>query len=325
MKINIYIWNNAWSAYTLLAWKSESSHYLKTTNFGFNFDHNQEIVGIEIQIEVSKTGSGLIFDDKVRLIKGGVIQGEDKPATTGWPAGGDTVLDHGGPTDLWGLEWTPEDINASDFGCVVSAKETSGTDAADARIDRVLLIIYRRQRSTIPGLATVRTAFRTLSVVEASVPTLTPAQLFVKVLSVVEASVVDLSAGFLQVATLTVSAVSVATLGAVQLILRTLAATAGSTATIVRVLSYFRTLTVIEVSVVTLSRVNSFFKTLTATAVSSAVLVASETVTFFQTLAATAGSTAVLAVVATVVRTLSVVEISVVTLSTLSRNSFFSL
>ena len=56
--------------------------------------------------------------NSVKLIKGGVIDGNEK--ATGAFTTSDAYYSFGGETDLWGLSFTPDDINASDFGVVVS-------------------------------------------------------------------------------------------------------------------------------------------------------------------------------------------------------------
>jgi len=67
-------------------------------------------------------GTG-IEDGPIKLVKGGVIGGDDLSTLANYPTS-DTYLSYGGPTSLWGLSWTPADINASNFGVAVSARET---------------------------------------------------------------------------------------------------------------------------------------------------------------------------------------------------------
>lgn len=55
---------------------------------------------------------------------------------------GDTIV-YGGPTDLWGTTWTDSDVNASDFGAVLSASITkSGKNPQYANVDAMRITIY---------------------------------------------------------------------------------------------------------------------------------------------------------------------------------------
>src|SRR5690606_26209945 len=64
-------------------------------------------------------------DNIVKLVKGGSVVGDDKSSGS-WPIELAPEL-YGGPTDLWGTSLTPAEVNASDFGVVLSA--TVGSDA----------------------------------------------------------------------------------------------------------------------------------------------------------------------------------------------------
>jgi hypothetical protein len=122
-----------------------ATRYLKATGFGFNIPATDTIVGIKMEAEVSGGVSGVVYvvDNSVRIVKGGTISGEDKAVGPGWP-NSDTWKAWGGSTDLWGLTWTPADINSSSFGIVISAKSVqpgSGI-ALTARIDAIRCTVY---------------------------------------------------------------------------------------------------------------------------------------------------------------------------------------
>ena len=104
---------------------SGSSHYLKGTNPAFTIPSGSTINGIELTINrrsFANSGNQYTVDNIVKLVKGGTVQGNDKADTVNhWPT---SLTDkvYGGSSDLWGLSWSAADINASNFGAVLSAK-----------------------------------------------------------------------------------------------------------------------------------------------------------------------------------------------------------
>ncbi len=123
----------------------EISHYLKATGFGFSIPNSAKIVGIEFKVERGSTvpGNGdFIEDNSIRLVKNGIISGNNKASGDTWPAGFEGIKTYGSNSDLWGLTWTPTDINSFlEFGAVVSAKH-GGTGTSTALIDHVTLTVY---------------------------------------------------------------------------------------------------------------------------------------------------------------------------------------
>lgn len=58
-------------------------------------------------------------ENSIRLIKDGVISGEEKSIGAMLPTS-DTFLSYGNSDDTWGLTLSPDDINSSDFGLAIS-------------------------------------------------------------------------------------------------------------------------------------------------------------------------------------------------------------
>jgi len=114
--------------------------YLKATNFSFSIPGGATIDGILVEIEKSKA-SGLesVIDRQVRIVKGGTIGSTEKADANPWTTT-DTYVSYGGSSDLWGESWSASDINASDFGVVLSA----GTDGSSgtAQIDHFRITVY---------------------------------------------------------------------------------------------------------------------------------------------------------------------------------------
>lgn len=62
-------------------------------------------------------------ENSLRIVKNGIISGDEKIPGKGGGASlptSDAYVSYGGSSDLWGLSWTINDINASDFGVVFS-------------------------------------------------------------------------------------------------------------------------------------------------------------------------------------------------------------
>lgn len=130
----------------------ESSYYLKATNFGFNIPSSATILGVKAEVErrFDQAGGGAcqIYDNAVRLIKGGTIQSTDKSNVSTWPSS-DAYQTYGGATDLWGTTWTPAEINASDFGFTISAiglYTLFFTQICNVQIDHIRITVYYNMR-----------------------------------------------------------------------------------------------------------------------------------------------------------------------------------
>jgi len=117
------------ASYTTVGLKQDQiSDYLQATNFGFNIPEDATISGIQVEIDRYASnfiGNTRIRDENVRLVKAGTIVGDNK-ADTGsyWPLSG-TNKSYGAGNELWGAEWTPAEINATDFGAALSVKNLS--------------------------------------------------------------------------------------------------------------------------------------------------------------------------------------------------------
>lgn len=119
-----------------------STHYLKATNFGFAIPSGATIDGVVAAVEAKVTDVDGV-DRSIKLVKGGTIQGDEKARSTPsyyWPIS-DTVISFGANNDLWGLTLSDTDVNASDFGFVVSAGRDGG-GMGPASVDHMTLTVY---------------------------------------------------------------------------------------------------------------------------------------------------------------------------------------
>jgi len=119
-----------------------TSYYLLATNFGFNIPTGSTINGISARVKRYSGSATYIKDAYVQLIKGGVVQTTNKAVTTGWPTSNTYSATYGGAADLWSGTWTPADINASNFGIAIAAKNTKTTSGTYiAYVDHIELTI----------------------------------------------------------------------------------------------------------------------------------------------------------------------------------------
>jgi hypothetical protein len=122
----------------------DTSHYLKVTNFGFSVPTGAFISGIEVGIERKKSVATGWSDRWLYLVKGGAVGGTNNAATaTLWPDA-EAYLVYGSSSDLWGLTWTPTQINASDFGVALSAWNNPGLgpNPGVGSVDHIYITVY---------------------------------------------------------------------------------------------------------------------------------------------------------------------------------------
>ena len=108
---------------------SFATQYLKATDFGFALPPDAVIEGIQIDFE--RRGFK-VFDNRVRIVRNGVVGGTDRSIPGDWNAFSDVVRTYGGNGDLWGESWTAADINNANFGFAISANVVTGIAFADA-------------------------------------------------------------------------------------------------------------------------------------------------------------------------------------------------
>ncbi|NWF77640.1 MAG: hypothetical protein HXY36_03495 [Chloroflexi bacterium] len=152
--IGAVTWSNPANALTqddnyataTLSKATPTSHYLKVTNFGFAIPSGATIKGILVEIDrYASTGSGgtRITDNSIKLVKGGTISGDNKASASPWSdSDTNTYVSYGGPPDLWGLTWSPADINGPGFGVAISAKKDDSNNTRTAYVDHIRITVY---------------------------------------------------------------------------------------------------------------------------------------------------------------------------------------
>lgn len=126
---------------------AQQGNYILCTNFGFtssDVPNDATVNGIEVVFKrATETNSGNTTDNSVKIIKGGSVSGDEKKTGTAWLKHATNYREdtYGSSTELWGLSWTPSDIQASNFG-VALASVSSGSINKQARLDVVKIRIY---------------------------------------------------------------------------------------------------------------------------------------------------------------------------------------
>jgi len=100
-----------------------TTNYLKCTGYGFAIPTTATILGVAVNVERHSSSTSKSTDGAMRLVKAGTIGSIDRSTTTTYTTG-DVSQTHGGSTDLWGVVWTPADINNTNFGAAFAAKTT---------------------------------------------------------------------------------------------------------------------------------------------------------------------------------------------------------
>jgi hypothetical protein len=113
--------------------------HLLADELGLDVPPSATILGLTV--EVSRAGNDSIVDHSVRLIKAGHLGKVERAQPAVW---GEELasIRYGGPTDLWGEDWTPEDVNATDFGVAFSVGYTQSAGNARAYVDSMRVTVH---------------------------------------------------------------------------------------------------------------------------------------------------------------------------------------
>jgi len=120
------------------------SHYLCGTNYAFTIPAGSTIDGILLSVKRYQTAyvSSSLRDSEVRIFKStSALTGSSNYFSASvWETSSAQWHDYGGPTDKWGLTWTPTEINNSSFGSTVTV--TCQTGQGTANVDAMEITIY---------------------------------------------------------------------------------------------------------------------------------------------------------------------------------------
>lgn len=150
---NVTASDNVYATATHCDCCDQNTQCLTVSDFGYAIPVGAVIDGIVLEVEKRRSAggsSGIVEDNGLQIMKGGVLTGPNKSQYgIDWPST-DTYVTYGSSTDLWGTTWTAADINASNFGVsLASISYVCGATIVTA-IDHVRMTIYY---STATGIS----------------------------------------------------------------------------------------------------------------------------------------------------------------------------
>lgn len=121
--------------------KAAITKLLSLKDWKFNFPNDSRIVGVRPTIERHCSGvEAAVKDETVKLIVGGVLEGENQKSSEAWPFTTDAVKAYGGASDTFGLTLTQTQVENAEFGIGVSALR--GGLTSSALIDNISMRVY---------------------------------------------------------------------------------------------------------------------------------------------------------------------------------------
>ncbi len=124
-----------------------TSEYLKLTSYNFSIPTGSSITGISVQLTRSAQSTNTVKDEEVKLISTSVSTSSKADTSIYWPTSLASKT-YGSSSDTWGRTWTPSEINNSNFGIILSAKNFDSSSKS-AHVDGATITIYFKQATTI--------------------------------------------------------------------------------------------------------------------------------------------------------------------------------
>jgi uncharacterized repeat protein (TIGR01451 family) len=139
---------NAYTSNNSCARSNSAGEVLKLTGFSFAVPATDVISGILVEVEYASSDSSSPTAS-VRLVKAGTAVGDTRniQATPSAADCASAEFVSVGATDMWGTTWTPTEINASDFGVLIS-----NIASGNHRIDSVRITVTH---APVPTTATL--------------------------------------------------------------------------------------------------------------------------------------------------------------------------
>ena len=144
---NVVSTNNSYATQSLGA--GVTSGTLDATNFGFTVPAAATITGVSARIEKKSSVASTNRDSTVQLLKAGAPVGNNKASGSNWGTS-DAYSTYGADGDLWGTTWTVAQVNASNFGLRLVARNFGGSTST-ASIDHMEITVYYDTYNTSTG------------------------------------------------------------------------------------------------------------------------------------------------------------------------------
>ena len=133
---NVVSSNDAWAT-AIMTLNPSTAGWLVCKNFGLVIPNGSTINGITVRIERSSSRSNRIKDVEIRILKNGLIVGDNKANTSLFWGTTDSIRTYGGLSDLWGTTWTKNELESSEFGIAIKVSKTNANSNVAARVDHV--------------------------------------------------------------------------------------------------------------------------------------------------------------------------------------------
>jgi hypothetical protein len=135
---NAFSSNNSYATNVIAAGATGAN--LNVTGLGFTIPSTAIIRGVSISIEHKSSTASSLRDATVNLLKAGAASGSNKANTGSYWGTSDSTASYGSSSDLWGTTWTAAQINASDFGVRLAARNYAGASAT-ASADQITVTV----------------------------------------------------------------------------------------------------------------------------------------------------------------------------------------
>jgi len=116
-------------------------------DFDFGIPATSTVLGIQVHVRRAKSSDNTeVRDLAVQLLKNDKPSGSNYGTSYSWSESFETVV-YGGPTDLWGQVWSPEEINDAAFGVSISVLPSG---PGRAYVDIVNITVFTNATSHCP-------------------------------------------------------------------------------------------------------------------------------------------------------------------------------
>ncbi len=117
------------------------SRSLVSSQFGFSIPGSSTILGIEVNITREGPSINTVKDTVVMLLMNGITSSSNYRSALSWPATYSNQV-YGGSSDLWGLTWTPADINNPLTAVRLGVYNLSASSVSGVNVDFVSMTVY---------------------------------------------------------------------------------------------------------------------------------------------------------------------------------------
>jgi hypothetical protein len=126
---------------------------LMPRDYGFSIPANAVILGIRSEVlRMAGTGN-CIVDTIIQLYSNGSVKGLNKADPNFWPDS-PFWISYGDSSDLWGANWTPADVNTTDFGLLFTPMNRSAASYIVVAVDVIRITVWYQIGTGMPEQVT---------------------------------------------------------------------------------------------------------------------------------------------------------------------------